>query len=276
MVSRSTRRYFKGGDLDIQAIDPEKDEYLQQRNMYIKAPTLPTDYTPDAESELTQRLAQQQEQYSEKVKTDGLYPKVDPKLLQKMMDAGVPWTLAQHPNVYSANPNQVLNYRNRADFTDSQFYNKYESEITKVNEKKGYGKGQRQIIKGKPLRIVFASSSPDDNVQFYIDPKDDDEFINILNDAKESNILVPIEFLSKQFMEANKLKVSEQIQDNKRIWSAGYDYADRKWRDEINRERDEEEEQMREQQAQENNDDDSAWGGLKKGFEMGASIASLF
>lgn len=276
MVKRATRRYFKGGDLDIQAIDPESDEYLTKRKMYVKPDVLAPDYTPDTESELTQQLAMKQQEYSEKVKKDGLYPKVDPILIQKMLDAGVPWTLAQHPNQFSANPNQVLNYRNVNDFLDSDFYNKYKSQIVKVSERKGYGKTQRSIIPGKPLRIVFASSSADDNTQFYIDPTDDDEFIDILNNAKDSNILVPIEYLSKQFMDMNRLKVSEVIANNKKVWSAGYDYADTKWRDEINRARDEEQEKMKEQEQEESNDNNSALGGLEKGFQLGASIMSLF
>lgn len=268
MVKRSTRRYFKGGDLDIQAINPETDEYLQQTGLYVKPDPLAPDYTPDTDNELTQQLAKQQEAYSEKVKREGLYPKVDPILLQKMMDAGVPWTLAQHPNQFSANPNQVLNYRNKDDFIESNFYNKYKSQLVKVGEKKGYGKTQRSIIAGKPLRIVFASSSPNDNTQFYIDPTDDDEFITILNDAKDSNILVPIEYLSKQFMDANRLKVAEVVANNKKVWSAGYDYADNKWREEIDRARTEEQEK-----EQDNNN--STLGGLEKAFEIGSSIAPL-
>jgi len=263
-LDRSSRRFYyrvKAGDLNIQPIDPQTDEYIQQRDLYVK-PTQIQELQPSQDEELTQKLAKEQEAYSKKARKNlyGIYPTIPDELFNKMMSAGVPWWLAQHPNEYSANPNEVLKYRNQEDFIQSPFYEKYKKGIIKVSERKGYGKTQREIIKGKPLRIVFASRSDYDNTQYYYDPKDDDEYIEMLNDAKDSNILVPIELLSKEFIDKNIQKSAIRVMEDKRVWSAGYDYADRKWRE----------------QEQENSEDNSAWGGLKKGFEIGTELASFF
>ena len=79
-----------------------------------------------------------------------------------MMSAGVPWWLAQHPNEYSANPNEVLKYRNQEDFIQSPFYEKYKKRFTEsfVNLNVYYNKNVNYIFYNKQL---FQDTMKDEN-----------------------------------------------------------------------------------------------------------------
>jgi hypothetical protein len=170
-----------------------------------------------------QQLQAQEEAFSEKVKKSlyGNYgePFIKPSV---MMDREIPWILAQHPNQYSANPNQVLLYRNLSQFLKSSIYKKYADRLVEVAERSGYGTTRAKIVPKKDFRIVFRSRSVDDNTQYYLDCKDADEFMDVLDEAKDSNILVPVEFVSKKFMDINKQISDKQAEDNEIIWQAGY------------------------------------------------------
>jgi hypothetical protein len=170
-----------------------------------------------------QQLQAQEEAFSEKVKKSlyGNYgePFIKPSV---MMDREIPWILAQHPNQYSANPNQVLLYRNLSQFLKSSIYKKYADRLVEVAERSGYGTTRAKIVSKKDFRIVFRSRSVDDNTQYYLDCKDADEFMDVLDEAKDSNILVPVEFVSKKFMDINKQISDKQAEDNQIIWQAGY------------------------------------------------------
>jgi hypothetical protein len=173
---------------------------------------------------LAQELQDKEDEYQFKIKHSlyGQYatPFIKPTV---MNDRGIPWILAQHPNKYSANPNQVLLYRNISQFLKSPFYKKYSDKLVEVAERSGYGVSSAKIIPGKDFRIVFRSRSTDDNNQYYLDCEDANEFMDVLDEAKESNVLVPIEFVSKKFMDLNKQLSGKQAEINSIIWKTGYD-----------------------------------------------------
>lgn len=172
---------------------------------------------------LGQKLRDEEQDFEYRIKHSlyGQYatPFIKPSV---MMDRGIPWILAQHPNQYSANPNQVLVYRNLSQFMKSPFYKKYQDRLVEVAERSGYATTSAKIIPGKDFRIVFRSKSPDDNTQYYLDCKDADEFMDVLDEAKESNILAPIEFLSKRFMDLNRQLSQKEAENNAVIWQAGF------------------------------------------------------
>jgi len=172
---------------------------------------------------IQQELQEKQDDFQYKVK-HSLYGQYATPFIQPtvMNDRGIPWILAQHPNQYSANPNEVLLYRNLSQFMKSPFYRKYVDRLVEVAERSGYGVSSAKIIPGKDFRIVFRSRSTDDNTQYYLDCKDANEFMDVLDEAKESNVLVPIEFVSKKFMDLNRQLGEKQADNNATIWKAGF------------------------------------------------------
>ena len=176
-----------------------------------------------ADVDLTRKLQNQQVKFSatEKSSPYGQYavPYVPPKDMQAR---GIPWFLAQHPNQYSANPNEVLLYRNEGQFLRSAIYQKYKDRITPYEERAGYGIRFAQIIPGKPFRIVFRSRSFDDNNQYYLDLNDANEFMDFLDDAKDSNMLTPVEFISAVFTAKNKAEMSKIASDSAEAYKVAY------------------------------------------------------
>lgn len=204
--------------------------WAKHKTKALKGGDIETEGTPaPAPKELTeqeklgQMLQDKENEFEEKIKKSlyGQYgtPYIKPTV---MMDRGIPWILAQHPNMYSANPNLVLLYRNLSQFIKSLFYKKYSNRFVEVDERSGYGRTSSKIIPGKDFRIVFRSFSKDDNTQYYLDCKDEDEFMDVLDEAKESNILFPVEFVSKKFMDLNKQLTQKEVEESNKVWEAGY------------------------------------------------------
>lgn len=205
-------------------------------DMVMLDPQLPAQESPEAQPPepiltpaqqravaLGKTLQAQQEQFSEAQMSSiyGQYP--EPYVPPKDMNArGLPWYLAQHPNEYSANPNQVMLYRNEGQFLRSPIYQKYKDDIQLYQERAGYGTRFAQIIPGKPFRIVFRSKSFDDNNQYILDLDDADAFMDFIDQAKDSNILTPVEFLSAQFMAKNKAAMSKLADDNAEAYKIAY------------------------------------------------------
>lgn len=175
------------------------------------------------EEQLSQKLQKQEDEFQEKLKKNlyGQYgtPYILPSI---MMARSIPWILAQHPNMYSANPNLVLLYRNQNQFIKSSFYKKYSERIVEVDERSGFARTATRIIPAKDFRIVFRSFSKDDNTQYYLDCKDADEFMDILDETKDTNILFPVEFVSKKFMDLNKQLTQKDVEESTRVWNAGF------------------------------------------------------
>ena len=176
-----------------------------------------------ADIDLTRKLQNQQNKFSAQEKSSpyGQYavPYVSPKDMQAR---GIPWFLAQHPNQYSANPNEVMLYRNEGQFLRSAIYQKYKDRITPYEERAGYGVRFSQIIPGKSFRIVFRSRSFDDNNQYYLDLNDANEFMDFLDQAKDSNMLTPVEFLSAAFTAKNKVEMSKIASDSAEAYKVAY------------------------------------------------------
>jgi hypothetical protein len=213
---------LKGGEIDASAPVPAQPNDIPNNVQGNARKTAGFSQLTEQEK-MGQQLQAQEEAFSEKVKKSlyGNYaePFIKPSV---MMDREIPWILAQHPNQYSANPNQVLLYRNLSQFLKSSIYKKYADRLVEVAERSGYGTTRAKIVPKKDFRIVFRSRSVDDNTQYYLDCKDADEFMDVLDEAKDSNILVPVELVSKKFMEINKQISDKQAEDNQIIWQAGY------------------------------------------------------
>jgi len=176
-----------------------------------------------ADIDLTRKLQNQQVKFTaaEKASPYGQYPTpfIPPAVMQAR---GIPYFLAQHANQYSANPNEVMLYRNEGQFLRSAIYQKYKDRITPYEERSGYGVRFSQIIPGKPFRIVFRSRSFDDNNQYYLDLNDADEFMDFLDDAKDSNMLTPVEFISAAFQAKNKAAMSKIASDSAEAYKVAY------------------------------------------------------
>lgn len=180
--------------------------------------------------EEAEKLNLKQKAFTSKIKKSkyGMYgkPQIDPQILQK---AGIPWYLAQHPNQLSANPNEVLLFSNGVKFMISDFYKKYQSRMKTALTQQGFGGESSNIIEGKPLRIVIRSTDPKDSSQFYLDNDTPEQWIEVMTDAYNSRLLVPVEFAASKNMKAwqqesqLQSKLAEQL--SKKMWSQGYDHA---------------------------------------------------
>jgi hypothetical protein len=219
---------------------------------------------------LAQELQDKETDYEYQIKHSlyGQYgtPYIKPSV---MMDRGIPWILAQHPNQYSANPNEVLLYRNVSQFIKSPFYKKYSDRLVDVSERSGYGVSQAKIVPAKDFRIVFRSRSTDDNNQYYLDCKDADEFMDVMDEAKESNILVPIEFVSKRFMDLNRQLSQKQAENNETIWKAGFQTSYDQL-EPIIKQQQEDIQQLQQQIEQEKSSDSGSWLGNLADVAVGA------
>ena len=143
---------------------------------------------------------------------------------QTMINNGLPPYLAQHPNVYSGNLNNVLLFNNTVDFLNSSFYKKYESKIVYKKPIKQFGGSDVEFdVPAKKLRIVFHSTSPSDKSVWYIDPIDTNEWLQIMNDAKESYLLTPVEFVSALKIKNIRETAAKQAQENLNTWNQAFD-----------------------------------------------------
>lgn len=190
----------------------------------IKGGDLPTDTNTNTNAQITaSQIQQQANQYAQNLKNSlyGQYaiPFIKPSIMQSR---GLPWYLAQHPNRFSANPNQVLLYRNSTQFINSDFYNKYKANMKLVPERRGYGQSIAPIIEGKPFRVVFRSMSSDDNNQYYLDLPDADSYMDLLDDAKESGKLMPTEFKAMQNIQNWAKEEAVKVKYSDMIWKKGY------------------------------------------------------
>jgi hypothetical protein len=215
-AEQTRRRRVKGGEVDTA---PTVDTTAAPADT-TAAPAPP----PKTDAEiLGEKLKAQEDAFLQQAKKSlyGIYavPFIPPHV---MASRGIPWYLAQHPNQYSANPNQVLVFRNEAQFLKSPFYKKYSAQIVEVPERKGYATEVQQILPKKDFRIVFMSRSPDDTGQYYMDATDANQYMDVLDDAKESNILIPTEFMSQLFMKKNRDLGQIQALQDKQIWQGGY------------------------------------------------------
>ena len=219
----------KGGTLYSEFIPPDVRNDPTFLSMYRKDAPLPS--TPNMLSdEQAKELNQKSALYQAQIKKNKFgrfgVPQIDPQVLQK---AGIPWYLAQHPNSLSANPNSVLLFANGVKFMTSDFYKKYEDKMVTATTQQGFGGESSNIIAGKPLRIVIRSTDPKDSSQFYLDNDSAEDWIEVMTDAYNSRLLVPVEFVASQNMNLWKQESQKQVGNadalSKKMWTQGYDHA---------------------------------------------------
>ena len=219
------KRKVKGGMLiDVQQSLAD-EQAAQAAAAQAPAPPPPPPPTEKELSDmlLSKKLQAQQDAFTAQQRSSpyGQYP--PPYVpIKDMMDRGIPWFLAQHPNEYSANPNEVMLYRNEGQFLRSPIYKQYEDRINLYQERAGYGVRFSQIIPGKPFRIVFRSKSFDDNNQYFLDLNDANEFMDFLDEAKDANMLTPIEFASIAFVAKNKAALDKTVSDSAAAYKIAY------------------------------------------------------
>ena len=267
---KKDKRKIKGGavgitlDPQLPAVDPSK-----------QTPPPPV-LTPAQQRavQLGKTLQEQQDEFSKKQLSNlyGQYPV--PYVPPKEMEArGIPYWLAQHPNEYSANPNQVMLYRNEGQFLRSAIYKRYEDRIIPYEERSGYGVRFSSIIPGKPFRIVFRSRSFDDNNQYYLDLEDADEFMDFLDDAKDSNMLTPVEFISSAFLAKNKAEMSKIASDSQEAYKVAYNQGTQDQFDADQKAQEEADAEARAQQ-QDSGDDESGFSGALNA--VGSVVGKVF
>jgi hypothetical protein len=230
---------FYGGDINgnvanVNVEDAYDDPEITRLDRYRHTAT---QETPNIEIDpnLSHRQELEQLVYSDKIK-NSLYGGYGTPIVSanKLEANGLPFVLGQHPNKYSANPNQVLLYKNITKFTDSPFYTKYKPDLVQVKAKTDWnGHDIDFIIPGKTYRIVFGSMSKDDKTKYYIDNKIPNDYLQVLIDAKNSQVLVPVEFMAMAFLKNNAEKIKQAIENSKYVWSEGYDYQTRKYKNAI-------------------------------------------
>jgi hypothetical protein len=94
--------------------------------------------------------------------------------------------LFNHPNDWSANPNQVMYYSDRNTFLASSFYNNYSSKLISIPDTNTI------IPKHVQYRIVFMTNSFSDTTGFYLDNATINDYINVLY-ACQQNGFIPLE-----------------------------------------------------------------------------------
>ena len=148
---------------------------------------------------------------------------------------GYPYFLFQHPNKYSANPNQVMVANTQGQFLKSSIYNQLKSNLKYIAAKtSGYGASARDagIQPKKDFRIVFLFSKPDKD-QYVYDAKNADDYMKVLDMCKDSGFIYPTEVLSKQIMDKNAeiaRKISNQDNDAAAYaWKQGAELTQQSW-----------------------------------------------
>lgn len=148
---------------------------------------------------------------------------------------GYPYFLFQHPNKFSANPNQVMVCNTQGQFLKSNIYNQLKSKLKYIAAKtSGYGASARDaaIQPKKDFRIVFLFNKPDKD-QYIYDAKNADDYMKVLDMCKDSGFIYPTEVLSKQFMDKNAelaRKVSNQDTDLANYaWNRGAQETAQSW-----------------------------------------------
>ena len=149
---------------------------------------------------------------------------------------GYPVFFFQHPNKWSANPNEVLLYSTLDRFLESDIYAKLKDKLKKIAGKySGYSGGNRdgKILPFKKFRLIFRSKSPDDRSEYVYDAVDKDDYLNALDMAKDSNFIIPTEYASRAFTQSNAKQAVAQAQNSKDLWKLGFQEASKQWKQNI-------------------------------------------
>lgn len=149
---------------------------------------------------------------------------------------GYPVFFFQHPNKWSANPNEVLLYSTLDRFMESDIYAKLKDKLKKIAGKySGYSGGNRDgsVLPFKKFRLIFRSKSPDDRSEYVYDAVDKDDYLRVLDMSKDSNFIIPVELASKAFMDSNAKQAVSQSQNARDLWKLGFQEASKQWKQNI-------------------------------------------
>lgn len=192
----------------------------------LKAPQV--EYDKDA----TMKQVAKAEKKQSKVKN--IWAPYKPPIVLPIPD-GYPWFLFQHPNKYSANPNQVMVCTSQARFLKSSIYSNLKKNLKYVPAKtSGYGASapDAKIQPQKDFRILFLFYRPDKDEYVY-DAKDADDYERVLDMCKDSGFIFPVEVLSKQVMQKNAQLAQAISQESSRVstvaWNAGAQATRNSW-----------------------------------------------
>jgi hypothetical protein len=163
---------------------------------------------------------------------------------------GYPWFLFQHPNKFSANPNQVMISPTQSRFLKSTIYDNLKGKLKYVPAKtSGYGAmaPEAKIQPHKDFRILFLFSEPDKDEYVY-DAKDADDYERVLDMCKDSGFIYPVEVLSKQVMDRNAQLAQAVSQQSSNIadyaWTAGAQATQDSWEQSVSKAETEEQAQQ--------------------------------
>ena len=95
----------------------------------------------------------------------------------------LPSYLFNHPNNWSANPNEVMLYNDQTSFLESSFYTKYITNLISVPN------GVNQTIQKSQYRIVFMSQYFQDTTIFYLDNSNIHDYVQALYDCQKSGFI---------------------------------------------------------------------------------------
>jgi hypothetical protein len=201
LMKRKGKKTIRGGDLDL-----ESDR--------LKA--------------LTAQIQLKQNEYSARIALDGMYPKPSVSPIPR----GYPFFLFQHPNQYSANPNQVMVFAYESKFLRSPLYAKYKDSIVLKSPKySGYGGDTKQsdaggeVVPGKPFRVIFVDKSNENPTKYVLDCNDVDTFCDVMDMAKDTQFIVPVEILAKANIAAWKAEQQKLMELEQEYFQKGFDKA---------------------------------------------------
>jgi len=159
-------------------------------------------------------------------KVKNIWAPYKPPIILPIPD-GYPYFLFQHPNKYSANPNQVMVCDSQARFLKSSIYSNLKKNLKYFPAKtSGYGASapEAKIQPQKDFRIIFLFYRPDKDEYVY-DAKDIDDYERVLDMCKDSGFIFPVEVLSKQVMDKNAQLAQAIAKQSKSTadyaWNAG-------------------------------------------------------
>jgi len=224
---------LSGGDIQL---DPGQTEAKSFKQLLAipdaaKRPELQLQ-TPEELAEAVK--ASDAKQARKQAKTGNIWSPYQAPIVMPVPE-GYPYFLFQHPNKYSANPNQVMVANSQAQFLKSSIYNQLKSNLKYIAAKtSGYGASARDagIQPKKDFRIVFLFSKPDKD-QYVYDAKNADDYMKVLDMCKDSGFIYPTEVLSKQIMDKNAelaRKLANQDNDTAEYaWGAGARATQASW-----------------------------------------------
>jgi hypothetical protein len=194
---------IKRGDIKEGQTEAKSFKDLLDIPSAAKAPAAPKDGF-DQQATMEQ-VAKYDKQQAAKLKTTkNIWAPYKAPIVIPVPD-GYPWFLFQHPNKFSANPNQVLVSDTQARFMRSSIYDNLKGKLKYIPAKtSGYGANNpdANIQPHKDFRIIFRFQRPD-NDKYVYDATDADDYMRVLDMCKDSGFIYPTEVLAKQFTDNN-------------------------------------------------------------------------